>query len=114
MFIVLVEIMNKQLGMCTKKRSKNYCSVFGCKSYYLSDDSIGFHRLPKANKTKILWKNKYGIQELVDRHRIWTTTLRLSKEALRKKNVQVCSKHFTNNDYFPPGKFIKIINNYAI
>ncbi|XP_008185865.1 uncharacterized protein LOC100570102 [Acyrthosiphon pisum] len=84
-----------------KKKSKNYCRVYRCKSFYLTDECISFHRLPKANKPKILWKYSVRIEELVNCRKIWAVKLKLSKEALAKKQLQVCSKHFTPNDYLP-------------
>jgi len=57
--------------------------------------------LPNLNEPKILWQNSLGIEELVNRRRIWAVKLKLSKEALTKKQLQVCSKHFSPNNYLP-------------
>ncbi len=88
----------------TKKKSNNYCSVFGCCSFYSTNEDISFHCLPKINDPKVLLKNKWGQEELVDRRRMWAILLRFSKEALLKKHILVCSKHFTSEDFLPPGK----------
>jgi hypothetical protein len=89
--------------MAAKKKSNNYCSVFGCQSYYSFDENISFHRIPNVKDPKVLFKNKWGIEELVDRRRMWAVTLRFSKAALLKKQIKVCSKHFTSQDFFAPG-----------
>jgi len=91
------------------KKSKNHCSVFGCSAYYSTEENISYHCLPSATGPKILWKNNSGFEELVNCQTIWAVGLRLSKEALSKKNIKVCSKHFTVNDYFRPSNLIKII-----
>jgi len=57
--------------------------------------------LPNSNEPKILCKNSLGVEELVNRRSIWAVKLKLSKEALTKKQLLVCSKHFTPNDYLP-------------
>ncbi|XP_003243795.1 uncharacterized protein LOC100568499 isoform X2 [Acyrthosiphon pisum] len=92
---------NKKNKNKNKKKSNNYCSVYGCNSFYLTNECISFHRLPDLNEPKISWKNSFGIEELVNRRRIWAVKLKLSEEALTKKQLQVCSKHFTPNDYLP-------------
>jgi len=98
--------------MAVQKKSNNYCSVFGCNAYYWSDKSISFHQLPNRNEPKILQKNNFGIQELGDRRRMWEIVLKLSKKSLTKKRIQICSKHFTANDFFPPGKLF--FNKYFL
>ncbi|CAI6359689.1 unnamed protein product [Macrosiphum euphorbiae] len=82
-----------------KKKSNNYCSVFGCFSYYSTNEDISFHLIPKSNDPKVLLKNKWGQEELVDRRRMWAILLLFSKEALLKKHIVVCSKHFTSEDF---------------
>jgi hypothetical protein len=51
--------------MAVQKKSNNYCCVYGCTTFYSSDDSISFHRLPNPKDPKILLKNSFGIEELV-------------------------------------------------
>lgn len=92
------------------KKSNNYYCVYGCKSYYRTDDSISFHRLPMLYEPKVLWRNNKEFEELVDCRRIWAILLKLSKEALTKKQILICSKHFTKEDFFPLGKILKTIN----
>lgn len=84
------------------KKSHNFCSVFGCSSKYSSYESISFHQFPKENEKPIIWKNKFGIEEKVNRRRIWAINLRMGKETLLKKRLQVCSRHFTEDNYFLP------------
>jgi len=57
-----------------------YCSVYGCKNFYSKKSNINFHWFPKADKSKILWKNKNGSKELVDRRRAREIQLRMGKE----------------------------------
>lgn len=90
------------------KKSKNYCSVFGCTAYYSLDENISYHGLPSANGPKVLWKNGDGFEELVNCQTIWASILRLSKKTLNKKSIKVCSKHFTVNDYFRPSNVQRV------
>lgn len=83
------------------KKSHTFWSEFGCNSKYSSFEGISFHQFPRENE-KIVWKNKLGVEELVDRKRIWDTKIRMCKETLQKKKLQVCSKHFTEDNYFCP------------
>jgi len=80
----------------TKKKSYNYYSIFGCCSFYSTNEDISFHCLPKINDPKVLLKNKWGQEELVDRRIMWAILLRFLREALLKKHILVCSKHFTS------------------
>lgn len=88
--------------MTQQKRSHNFCSVFGCNSRYSTCVGISFHQFPKENQTKIMWLNKLGVEELVDKRRIWAINLRMDKKTLQKKRLQICSKHFTEDNYFFP------------
>ncbi|KAF0704452.1 zinc finger SWIM domain-containing protein 3-like, partial [Aphis craccivora] len=99
--IYFVRLLLEMTTESTKKKSNNYCSVFGCCSFYSTNEDISFHCLPKINDPKVLLKNKWGQEELVDRRRMWAILLRFSKEALLKKHILVCSKHFTSEDFLP-------------
>jgi len=100
--------------MAVRKKSNNHCSVYGCNTYYFSNKSISFHQLPNRNEPKILHKNNFVTEELVDRRRIWEIVLKLSKKALSKKRIQICSKHFTENYFFSSGKlFFNITNTFC-
>lgn len=85
--------------MTSTKKSNNYCSVFGCKTKYSTSNEISFHSFPTLKEPKILWNNKNGIEELVHRHKIWSMLLKMSKEALSKKRLKICSLHFTKEDF---------------
>lgn len=61
------------------------CSVFGCKSIYFTLSDISFHNFPKENESKVMWTNKLGVSELVDRRRMWAINLRMGKETSKKK-----------------------------
>lgn len=81
----LVYLYNEQ-----SKVSKNtmYCSVFGCKSFYLTDKSVSFQWFPKVKASKVLWTNKYVISELIDKQCAWAINLKMTKESLKKvKNL---------------------------
>lgn len=56
-----------------KKKSKSnvYCSVYGCKTFYLTDNSISFHWFLEANKSKVQWTNQNGYKELLDKYQRW-------------------------------------------
>ncbi|KAF0715385.1 Ribonucleoside-diphosphate reductase [Aphis craccivora] len=73
--------------MAVRKKSNNHCSVYGCNTYYFSDKSISFHQLPNRNEPKILHKNNFGIEELVDRRRIWEIVLKLTKAPFNFKGT---------------------------
>ncbi|XP_050426264.1 uncharacterized protein LOC126836698 [Adelges cooleyi] len=89
--------------MANKKKSNKYCCVFGCNSYYSINTNLSFHQFPNLKEPKVLWKNKIGIEELINRRRMWAIILKLSKKALKKKQLKVCSKHFNECDFFPMG-----------
>lgn len=91
-----------------KSKSNVFCSVFGCKTYYSTDNSISFHWFPEANKSKVQWTNNNGSIELIDKRRAWAIKLRMGKETL-KKRIRVCSKHFKDEDFFPAPPGIIII-----
>lgn len=95
--------------MAVSRTSRTYCGVFGCKTFYSTNSSISFHLLPKVNEPKVIWINKLGKEELVDRRQIWAINLKMGKETLKKSQLRVCSLHFTNNDFFASG--IIIITN---
>lgn len=65
--------------------------------------------MPNRNEPKYLQKNYFGIEELVNHRRMWEIVLKLSKKALTKKRIQICSKHFTANNFFPPGKLLYLL-----
>lgn len=92
------------LGECrynkVKSKSHVYCSVYGCKSFYSTESSIRFYWIPEADKIKVMWTNKNGSTELIDRRRAWEIQLRMGKETLKKK-IRICSKHFVDEDFFP-------------
>lgn len=99
-------MVNTFTKFAVQNKSNNYCCVYGCKTFYSADGSISFHWLPNQNDPKILVKNSLGIEELVDGCNIWIIKLKLSKEALTKTRIQVCSKHFTQSDYFSQGMLL--------
>lgn len=68
-----------------KFKSHVYGSVFGCKTYYSTDNSISFHWFPESNKSKVQWTNNNGRTELVDKRRAWAIKLRMGKETQKKK-----------------------------
>lgn len=92
----------------SKRKNSVYCSVYGCKSYYSSD--ISFHFFPKENTIKVLWTSKNSIKEYVDKRLLWAKQLWIDKDIL-KKNLHICSKHFTPLDFhsLPPGIYFKTI-----
>jgi len=80
--------------MTQPKRSHNFCSVFGCNSRYSTCEGISFHQFPKENELKIRWLNKLGVEELVDKRRIWAINLRMDKKTLQKKKIANMFKTF--------------------
>lgn len=100
--------------MASQKKSHNYCSVFGCKTKYSSSDYISFHSFPSTKEPKVLWRNKNGVEELNNRHKIWAMVLRMGKETLNKKQLKICSLHFTNEDFKSGGMSYQIIHQYLV
>jgi len=96
------KLFYSDLTMTQQKKSHNFCSVFGCNSRYSTCEGINFHQFPKDNEIKIMWLNKFGVEELVDKRRIWAINLRMDKKTLQKKRLQICSRHFTEDNYFCP------------
>lgn len=44
--------MAEQENKKKKKKSNNYCGFYGCKSFYLTDECISFHKFAKFKRTK--------------------------------------------------------------
>ncbi|CAG9831860.1 unnamed protein product [Diabrotica balteata] len=63
--------------------SKNCCSVPQCSSYYNSQRTISLHKFPLDENMR----------------KVWQCNLRIGKPIT--KHMNVCSLHFTDNDYFP-------------
>lgn len=74
--------------MSDKKKSYVNCSVFGCKSLYSTSSTISFHYFPKENEPKVLWENKFGKKDLVNRRQMWAIKLRMGKETLKKRTSE--------------------------
>ncbi|XP_063933056.1 THAP domain-containing protein 3-like [Zophobas morio] len=69
--------------MTEKRRNKsnNYCCVPMCNTYYSKE--VSFHKFPMKNKLILLE---------------WVRVLKIGKKVT--KNMQVCNKHFRDEDYF--------------
>ncbi|XP_046614165.1 uncharacterized protein LOC124302258 [Neodiprion virginianus] len=80
-------------------KSKAFCSVYGCKSKACRDSDVRFHLFPKKNNfIKII--NTFGEEEKVDCRKMWQIVLKIGKNVT--DNMQVCSLHFKQSDYFSP------------
>ncbi|KAF0716557.1 THAP-type domain-containing protein, partial [Aphis craccivora] len=80
------------LTMTQQMKSHNFCSVFGCNSRYSTCEGISFHQFPKDNEIKIMWLNKLGVEELVDKRRIWAKNLRMDKKLYKKRDFKYSPK----------------------
>lgn len=96
--------------MAVSRNSRIYCGVFGCKTFYSTNENISVHLFPKENESKVLRINKMGKEELVDRHCAWAMNLKMGKESLKKTQLPVCSLHFTENDFMPSGNILQLIH----
>jgi len=74
--------------MTQQMKSHNFCSVFGCNSRYSTCEGISFHQFPKDNEIKVMWLNKLGVEELVDKRRIWAKNLRMDKKLYKKRDFK--------------------------
>ncbi|XP_046589297.1 uncharacterized protein LOC124293242 isoform X2 [Neodiprion lecontei] len=89
-------------------KSKAFCSVYGCKSKACRDSDVRFHLFPKKNNfIKII--NTFGEEEKVDCRKMWQIVLKIGKNVT--DNMQVCSLHFKQSDYFSPDKTPRLITN---
>ena len=82
--------------------SKKYCCVHGCNSKACNNPDVRFHYFPKLNETFVKIQNHFGEYEKVDRRKMWERVLKIGKNVT--DYMQVCSLHFTKNDYILPGK----------
>lgn len=85
--------------MAVSRNSRIYCGVYGCKTFYSTNENISFHLFPKENEPKVVWTNKMGKKELSDRRCVWAINLRMGKESLKRHNY-----YFTENDFMPSRK----------
>lgn len=72
--------------MAVSRNSRIYCGVFGCNTFYSTNENISFHLLPNEYDPKVLWINKMGKEELDNRRCVWAMNLRFGKETLKKHN----------------------------
>lgn len=101
------------MTMNEKKKSNVYCSVYGCKTFYSSDNSVSFHWFPNEKEGNVPWTNKNGIIEHIDKRRAWAINLKMDKETLKKK-LRICSKHFSDDDYFKSSPGITFMELFYI
>ncbi|KAJ8914361.1 hypothetical protein NQ315_011349 [Exocentrus adspersus] len=77
------------------------CSVYGCHSKKSKDKNIHFHFFPKKGDIRVKIKNRFGVEEEVDRRKAWEKILLMGKSVT--KYMRVCSKHFKSEDYCANG-----------
>lgn len=83
--------------MAVSRNSNIYCGCSVVSHFILLIKILIF----KENEAKLLWVNKLGKEELINRRNMWAINLKMGKETLRKTQLQVCSLHFTENDFMP-------------
>lgn len=75
----------------------SYCCVPGCKSWKKRSPEITFHKIPKEGQIKVRVENNLGLQELVDRRKVWIHNLKIGKDV--SPYMKVCSVHFMQTDF---------------
>lgn len=81
------------------RRSRVFCSVFGCSSRACMAD-ISFHCFPHKSK-EIYTENGFGKVEKVKLRNKWIYAIKMGKPVT--PSMRVCSKHFKDEDYFVTG-----------
>lgn len=94
------------------KVNRTNCCVYGCSARADRDKGVSFHFIPKSGSRSVTIVNKLGIKESVDLRKAWDKMLKSGKKLTN--TMKVCSKHFMNDDYILPGKYIKIILKYKL
>lgn len=80
-----------------------YCSVAQCSSWAKKNRMLTFHYFPKAEK-QYVQINMAGNVERICRQKAWAVKLGIEKHIT--KNMVVCSRHFTESDYYPRNKVL--------
>jgi hypothetical protein len=93
----------------TPKRSdtttcKRHCEVPGCTSNSVKDRNLVFHMLPKKNASRVIVQTPLG-KIFKDRLTVWLERCNL-KEYTTTYRCVICSRHFTEDDYFKSGIYI--------
>lgn len=86
--------------------SGHYCCVPQCKSWSKKDINkhLSFHNFPAENAQRVNFKTQLGI-ECIDRRKAWILNLKIGKPIT--KYMQVCSLHFTEEDYLQKGNYLR-------
>lgn len=79
-------------------KSRDYCSVFGCNARRFRRPELAFHKFPKRGLRNVKIRYQNGEEEWVDVRVAWELQLKMSKPTTSAMNV--CSRHFTKDDYF--------------
>lgn len=80
----------------------------GCNSSY-PEKNISFHWFPKANISKVEFVDNNGLVKCIDKRLAWAMRFKMGK-LTHEKNIRICSKHFSDDDFYPNPPGIIIIN----
>lgn len=78
--------------------SNSYCSVPQCSSWAKTNPDLSFHLFPEAGKHRVKVESALGDPTWMCRRKAWILKLKIGKPVT--KYMLVCSKHFTDDDFF--------------
>jgi hypothetical protein len=84
---------------------KRRCEVPGCTSNAIKDRNLAFHLLPKKNSSRVIVQTPQG-KISKDRRTVWLERCNLKENTCIHKYPVICSRHFTEDDYFKSGIYI--------
>jgi hypothetical protein len=84
---------------------KRHCKVPGCTSNTVKDRNLVFHLLPNKNSSRVIVQTTQG-KIFKDRRTVWLERCNLKENNCTYKFPIICSRHFTEDDYFKEGIYI--------